>query len=1408
MTVTTAPPPPTIELEAPPGGRLTVAPRSPDDRLGELADAIGLDPHQPLRLDGRPVGRHETLARAGLVRGSRLAPGERDDPAASVPNGVIAVVGEGGPAAGTTVLLGPGRHVVGRAASAAVPIADPALEPHHGLLEVAADGTVRFVQLTGRVPTRIAGEPVTRGCVVAPNAPLVVGASRLHVGPVLEATVAAPAALTPTPGDPWRRTLRRSPRALPRWAPEPIVVPAPATAPPGPAATGLAAAAFTLAGSVVVALVMGSTMFLVLGAVGGIASFGLWLAARVRAGRDGRRAGRMRERDQITFATAVELQREERWRHHLTVTPTVAAAVTEARSIGGRVWARRAGHPDTFNVTLGWGPLSWDLAVDLGGRGIGLPLEVAAVVEAAERFGDAPVPTELGPGTALAITGPAARAVAWSLIVQLATWTGPADWRLVVIAGEPGDWDWCRWLPHATAPDGAATVLGADDAERAGAVLGRLDVDDGPQRRHVVLVTDRPEILALRTGAVRRFLAGCPSAAVLVAVPPGDAVPAMCNRALEIGSTGLARWQPDGASTTPSGRVHVAGVTAATATRVARRLAALHDPEDPSAAARALPSTLALSRLRERHGAGAIDDAIAIAGAWRSAGPDPAPAAEIGVAADGVVEIDLARDGPHALVAGTTGSGKSELLRTLVVSLAARSSPDHLTFVLVDYKGGATFDSCADLPHTVGVVTDLDERLAARTLVSLEAELRRRERVLRAAGADDLTAYRGTPGRPALPRLVVLIDEFAALAAELPAFLSSLVGVAQRGRSLGVHLVLATQRPSGVVDDDIRANTNLRLALRLQDVADARDVVGDAAPAAFPRGIPGRAMLRLGPDETVVFQAARSSGPRPPREDQRLRVVAAGADEVSSEPSELEVLVRAIRHAATLSDVAPPHRPFLPPLPDLIQSTGQGVDGVDGVTLGPGDAGVVDDPAGQRRRPLRWTPDDGHLAVLGALGSGTTTALRTVLAALATSSSPARLHMYTIDATGDQRLDELVHLPHCGAVVRLHERERLGRLLRRLVDELDSRRRAGGRAGRPRVVLAVDGITALRGSLDGGRGSPDLALFTRLVGEGAAVGLACVITAERPGAVPPALLAACSERWVLRVDDASEAPLAGVPAASAPRAGPGRLVCASNGLEAQLAILEIRPGDLQPGGPAPVETLSPEIDAAHLPPGCRRNGETELVIGIDFASLAPAVLTVPDGEHVLVAGPARSGRTTALVRLVASWRDVHPDGLVHTLSARPETPLAADTPAVSVDAVVTAVADLAPGRACLIVVDDADRLDDASGALSALVAGRRPGLLVVAAGRPDALRTRYGEWTAVVRRSRIGLLLAACADTDGDLLGELLPRHPPLPPRPGLAWLVGGGQRALVQIGRATPGTAGPPTCRVESPTRQTDPAT
>ncbi len=233
----------------------------------------------------------------------------------------------------------------------------------------------------------------------------------------------------------------------------------------------------------------------------------------------------------------------------------------------------------------------------------------------------------------------------------------------------------------------------------------------------------------------------------------------------------------------------------------------------------------------------------------------------LGVAAAGPYTVDLRRDGPHVLVGGTTGSGKSELLQTLIASLALGNRPDEMVFVLVDYKGGSAFKECALLPHTAGLVTDLDGHLTARALASLEAELRRRERLLQHLGAKDIEDYQATAGAAdaRLPRLLLVIDEFKALAEELPAFLDGLVRIAAVGRSLGIHLVLATQRPGGIVSSDIKANVNLRIALRVRDAVDSTDVIDAPAGACHTRTRPWPGL------RTVRRPAARALPDRPGR---------------------------------------------------------------------------------------------------------------------------------------------------------------------------------------------------------------------------------------------------------------------------------------------------------------------------------------------------------------------------------------------------------------------------------------------------------------------------------------------------------------------------------------------------------------
>src|SRR5690606_24478319 len=183
----------------------------------------------------------------------------------------------------------------------------------------------------------------------------------------------------------------------------------------------------------------------------------------------------------------------------------------------------------------------------------------------------------------------------------------------------------------------------------------------------------------------------------------------------------------------------------------------------------------------------------------------------VGSAGVDAMHLDLRTQGPHALVGGTTGSGKSEFLQAWVLGLAAEYSPDRVTFLFVDYKGGSAFADCIHLPHCVGLVTDLSPRLVRRALTSLNAELRHREHILNQKHAKDLFELEKRNDPDAPPSLVIVVDEFAALVHEVPEFVDGVVNVAQRGRSLGLNLILATQRPAGVIKDNLRANTNLRV---------------------------------------------------------------------------------------------------------------------------------------------------------------------------------------------------------------------------------------------------------------------------------------------------------------------------------------------------------------------------------------------------------------------------------------------------------------------------------------------------------------------------------------------------------------------------------------------------------------------
>jgi len=1026
------------------------------------------------------------------------------------------------------------------------------------------------------------------------------------------------------------------------------------------------------------------------------------------------------------------------------------------------------------------------------------------------------VPADLSNGGVVGIVGDRAQAlaVARGLLCQAVVLHGPADVSVAVFC-EPEareDWDWVKWLPHAREQGGGSRRQLAVGVS-AGAALAASLAEPGDDERAIFAVLDSPALIEGRGAAGRALLRARNNVCGIVLARSTERLPAACTTVIELADeAGEARLSR------PQARELVdpllaAGLSGATARECALALARFEDA-DLQLLGGALPDYVGLLSL-----IGIVEpDAAQLRGRWRLSATDSRLVATFALSEDGPLDVDLVADGPHGLVAGTTGAGKSELLRSLVAALAANYGPTRVNFVLVDYKGGSAFGECAELPHTVGMVTDLDEQLGERALLSLEAELRYRERVLREHRVPDLLEYDrlvadGTAGP--VPRLLVIIDEFATLANELPDFVSSLVGIAQRGRSLGVHLLLATQRPSGAVNENIRANTNLRVCLRVQTAQDSDDVIDSPAAAKIPRTQPGRAHVRLGPSELIPVQTAlvtrtTATGPSAPvalelftlpdgdSGDGRSSGSDAGARDGGKQTSDLKRLVAAAGEAFAGEGGPAPRRPWLPALPAHVDLSRL-------LELGPprplaGERGLVvpfalaDDPEAQAQYPVGWNLDSGNLLLYGIGGSGTTTALTTLALSLAQTTTPDHLHMYVLDF-GAGELRSLESLPHVGAVIAAAEHERQRRLLRRLRGELAHRRGQdpATRAAAPRIVLLLDGYAGFTSEHDDLGGDELREALARVWADGAELGIHCAIAADRLGAVPTALASLAQQRLAFQLADIADYAQFGIRRRSIPRFEPGRAVVAGSAQVIQVArgALPAPSAAATPaaGGPPPVGVLPESLPVLSLL-GTRRAEREPLFVPIAIGdeTLERSGFELYEGDHALIAGPARTGRTTALLVVAEVVAQLYPEieltGVAVRRSALRDCPALARV-ITSATEVAEVIAELRAAEGPqLLLIDDADLVDDPARALSDLFTGPVANLHAVVAGRNDALRT-LGHWSVGVRRSRIGLLLQPELQMDGQLLGVTLPRRPAPPVRPGCGFRVDPGGFELVQVAQA-----------------------
>lgn len=580
-------------------------------------------------------------------------------------------------------------------------------------------------------------------------------------------------------------------------------------------------------------------------------------------------------------------------------------------------------------------------------------------------------------------------------------------------------------------------------------------------------------------------------------------------------------------------------------------------------------------------------DRDSVAARWSRADRGRLPAV-LGVGAEGPLTVALVEDGPHALLSGATGSGKSEALLSWLLQLAVSCPPAELSLLLVDFKGGAAFGPLSRLPHTAGVLTDLEPALTRRALASLEAELRRRERLVRSHSAKDLA---GLPARERPPRLVIAVDEFAVLAAEHPEVLDALVRVAAQGRSLGLHLILATQRPAGCISPSIRANTALRVCLRVLDAADSRDVLGHDGAAHLP-AVPGR-LLVAGHDAPVQAPWCGTS-------------------------PHLERLVDEVRLAAAALGSAL-WRPWAEPLPEtesrgearhllgVVATADPPVPGGDGHD----DDGtrvlltVLDLPEEQRLGPGWWDPGD-PLLVLGGPGSGRSTAV--LSAASAALDHGMAVHLCTSEALPTALRDGA---PGVGTVLRPGDGRRTARLL------------ALAAEGALRdQLLVVDDLEPVLQAVDALLGPGEGQALLETVVRAAHTGALGLVVAGPVSAGAARWCSSFRRRLVLGAPTAAQAAAAGLPRGVTTDARPGHGVLLEG--TAATDCLVLLPGSEEHGrGPAARPRLLELPVAAPAAPGV-------WAVGGDSAGPLPA-----PRRSVLVTGPPGSGRSTALRALAA-----------------------------------------------------------------------------------------------------------------------------------------------------------------------------
>lgn len=638
--------------------------------------------------------------------------------------------------------------------------------------------------------------------------------------------------------------------------------------------------------------------------------------------------------------------------------------------------------------------------------------------------------------------------------------------------------------------------------------------------------------------------------------------------------------------------------------------------------------------------------------------------------------------GPHGLLAGTTGSGKSEFLQSYILSMAVHFHPHEVAFLLIDYKGGGMAQPFKNMPHLLGTITNIEgsENFSKRALASIKSELERRQRLFDEYEVNHINDYTDvyTEGKAEipLPHLFLISDEFAELKSEEPEFIRELVSAARIGRSLGVHLILATQKPGGIIDEQIWSNSRFKVALKVQDEADSKEILknGDAARIT----VTGRGYLQVGNNEVYeLFQSAWSGAPYTKEsigaEDEVALVTDLGLvplSEVATEEgdgkkdkrTEIDAVVEEIERVQEELHIERIPSPWLPPLPERIT-----MPEVEDIQDDYYYIALIDEPHKQSQTPYAYkVMDDGNIGVFGTSGYGKSMTLLTLLLSFAKNKGPEQFHFYIFDF-GNGALLPLQQLPHTADYFRSDDQRKIEKFLTFIQVEMDRRKELFRRyevsninmynlvaeEKLPIIFLTIDNYDLVRDEM-----MDDDMRFTQIARDGQSLGVYTMLTATRSNAIKHALMSNLKTKIAHYFMDRMEKQTIVGRTEYETEAIPGRVYIKTDNaylaqmylpvggetdvevlenLQHQVQLLKEKYKDEQK--PAAIPMLPRKLSLqAYRTDYPVKESDTLTSIGLDEDTVQPVYIDWMYHNHILIVGDAQKGKTNVLQLIMNSRR--------------------------------------------------------------------------------------------------------------------------------------------------------------------------